>query len=1300
MHYKWDADRLRTRHSNTWRFYLLNEDPDTLVLRDFEINSGTVCGNDLEGQRRIKPIRNILFAYPVEKISDVKPHIEKAQPSKSVTKMQLTTTELRQALKKYIVLAMREGYVIHGKLQKFDGYRLFMRVGNTDMQVYRHGILKFEKKKISSQTKTNDLRKVSKKRPPERVEANHSKKRKVSSQTKTSDRNETRKKRHQERIEANPAKKETIPSQAKANDLNELRKKREKWVEANRENNFEEGIKHLLTDLYPDNAHFIYELLQNAEDARASEVRFVLTNDSAEFEHNGNRLFSAKDVEAITSIGVSNKKDDPTNIGKFGIGFKAVFAYTATPEIESGRYHFRIRDMVVPDTGGLAPGALGQGKTHFVFPFDNPEKSQDKARTEIEKNLRQLNESTLLFLSNIRKIEYHLPEGSGSGYLERKEKKQDRNRIEIVIKRPEDLAPNSTHYLRFEKVVSVRDEEEGELKKWRIAVAFGMEKSEGRGWKIIPLNPGQVCIYFPAVKETSKLRFHIHAPFASTVARDSVRECRANTELLNHLADLITESMSAIRDQGLLNVEFLAVLPNDRDNLSADYLPIQKQLIEAFNNEKLTPMKRGGHAAASGSYRGSPQLSDLIQDGDLARLLKKDNSQLLWIANPQQRNQREDNFLSMLDISEWTTRHFIEILDTQYDWVLGWLHRQSDVWHQQLYVLLANFLSSPYLSVASERKDKLSNLSIVRCIDGSYGAGSACHFFSDDIESDADLLSIAADPGTESKSSIKAEDDEHQEDFHYVAKGVYSSGQNKDLQEKAREFLKTIGVREVDEAEQIKLILRQRYVHSTNRHEPHHARDLERFIALVDKEPNKAVLFSYYFIFELDNGNWGQPSNHAFVDYPYLDTGLTAYYETISKNSDDLKQALSPNYRKAGIAAERLGKFAEAVGAQTKLEVKEQKVPWNHPEGIKRFEGNESNTTRIDRDYTIPQFKQFLNQSSINNARLIWRTMNFLEGKRLKASFRGNQQYPLRVGDSSLVHDLRSTKWVPQKYGDSISFVCPCDALQEHLPDGFAWPKGPPHDTGEEWLNAIEFGKIAREQKAEYIQQNQRAQEMGFNSGDEAETMVELANVLRGQGKSPEELIIQLKKQNSNDSKHRKVSITEAKIKPEFPDRCVANPEVWKTRFNEDLENAPEKEYDNRVRSVRVTEATEYTRIWLKVNYTNDDEQMICQICEEEMPFRKRDGEYYFEAVEALTKEHFTKEHEAQFLALCPGCAARYKEFVKRDGDTMVDLINQLTNSDSFEVSLQLGELGTSLRFVDTHWRAIKQILTKLSEDT
>ena len=62
------------------------------------------------------------------------------------------------------------------------------------------------------------------------------------------------------------------------------------------------GIRKIVEDLYPDSAHFIYELLQNAEDTGATEAQFTLSKTGLVFEHNG-RPFEPKDVYAITNIG-------------------------------------------------------------------------------------------------------------------------------------------------------------------------------------------------------------------------------------------------------------------------------------------------------------------------------------------------------------------------------------------------------------------------------------------------------------------------------------------------------------------------------------------------------------------------------------------------------------------------------------------------------------------------------------------------------------------------------------------------------------------------------------------------------------------------------------------------------------------------------------------------------------------------------------------------------------------------------------------------------------------------------------
>ena len=58
--------------------------------------------------------------------------------------------------------------------------------------------------------------------------------------------------------------------------FDELVAKRLKLKQTLEDNGSAEGLHRLLTDLYPDTAHFVYELLQNAEDTKATEVEFIL----------------------------------------------------------------------------------------------------------------------------------------------------------------------------------------------------------------------------------------------------------------------------------------------------------------------------------------------------------------------------------------------------------------------------------------------------------------------------------------------------------------------------------------------------------------------------------------------------------------------------------------------------------------------------------------------------------------------------------------------------------------------------------------------------------------------------------------------------------------------------------------------------------------------------------------------------------------------------------------------------------------------------------------------------------------
>ena len=97
--------------------------------------------------------------------------------------------------------------------------------------------------------------------------------------------------------------------------LDELRARRKKLADVLADDEYS-GIRQIVEDLYPDKAHFIYELLQNAEDTGATEVNFILKKEVLVFEHNG-RPFNEKDIEAITNIGKGTKGDQEDKIGRF-----------------------------------------------------------------------------------------------------------------------------------------------------------------------------------------------------------------------------------------------------------------------------------------------------------------------------------------------------------------------------------------------------------------------------------------------------------------------------------------------------------------------------------------------------------------------------------------------------------------------------------------------------------------------------------------------------------------------------------------------------------------------------------------------------------------------------------------------------------------------------------------------------------------------------------------------------------------------------------------------------------------------
>ncbi|MCF7987680.1 MAG: hypothetical protein K9L60_08950 [Methylovulum sp.] len=650
-------------------------------------------------------------------------------------------------------------------------------------------------------------------------------------------------------------------------EFRQLQQKRRNWVEANRENNFEQGINHLLIALYPDKAHFIYELLQNAEDAQATEIAFCLTSEKLRVEHNATRLFTEQDIESITSIGDSTKRDDINKIGKFGVGFKAVFSYTDTPTIYSGNYAFKIYDLVVPEL--IAPLDKQTDTTVFEFPFNNPKKKKEQAFEEIANGLRDLSETTLLFLTHIKAINWH-NENEPPSYTHLHTHSEHRIEIETCLAGEEI---STAHYLRF---MSQIPEKPAHL---QVGLAYSLHPYKD-SHTFDKKTKGLVSIFFPAEKETSNFRFHIHAPFAATVARDSIKDIAENAALITAIAELAVNSLHSIKTMGLLNRAFLDVLPNSQDNISEFYAPISEKIWTALLTQPLIPTYTGSFAAGEQLYHATNdkdhKLKKLLDSRDLALLQNRADEILDWCVDVP------EALRTKIGIKSTDAEQLINKLINPHFTLSYWLELKENAWMQQFY----SYLQEHHCH------EKLKQTPLVRLNDGSHVLASQAYFPSDGIVDD--------------------------KDFPRVCAATYESGSESQQEEReqAREFLKNIGVQDVNEREKIGSILKNWVNKKPSDKE--YLKHLRHFMGYARKDDNINVFRDKSIFWGDKDGttDW-YTAERLFIDSPLRETGITSWFV-----DEPDYYLLSKKYAAfSSLDIDELVDFAERLGARVSAEV-------------------------------------------------------------------------------------------------------------------------------------------------------------------------------------------------------------------------------------------------------------------------------------------------------------------------------------------------------------------------------------------
>ncbi|CAG2235839.1 unnamed protein product [Mytilus edulis] len=217
-----------------------------------------------------------------------------------------------------------------------------------------------------------------------------------------------------------------------------------------------------IIDAYPKDHSVLNELLQNADDAKATEIHFVYdqrqlgTKDIFDKKWGcvqgpalcvfNNACFTEKDLQGIQDLGEGSKSDDPTKTGQFGVGFNAVYHLTDVPSFlsrgqdtpDGGTFcvfdpHCSYLNVAQPDSPGMRLkldrfqtkyGDVYKGYlqdvvkadtgTWFRLPLRTPEmarESEISCKSFLERDMKSLFEkmksqmkTSLLFLSNIKKI--------------------------------------------------------------------------------------------------------------------------------------------------------------------------------------------------------------------------------------------------------------------------------------------------------------------------------------------------------------------------------------------------------------------------------------------------------------------------------------------------------------------------------------------------------------------------------------------------------------------------------------------------------------------------------------------------------------------------------------------------------------------------------------------------------------------------------------------------------------------------------------------------------------------------------
>ena len=759
----------------------------------------------------------------------------------------------------------------------------------------------------------------------------------------------------------------------------------------------------LLADRYDDRTHFIYELLQNAEDALARRVdwsgsravQFYLEPNLLRLSHYG-KPFDDRDVRGICGIAESTK--ERTAIGRFGIGFKSVYAYTTSPEVHSGDEDFAIESFVWP----IAATDLSRGmdETLIVLPLNA---GSPTSHAEIAKGLRKLGLGTLLFLREIEEIEWRVGEEASGVYLRSHPETLGSGvrRITVVGQEAGEDATEESWLIFFRKVST----EDGVV-VGQVEIAFLVSDAEERAqWSIRSVANSPLVVFFPTVVETN-LGFVVQGPYRTTPSRDNIpRNDPWNHRLVKETANLLVDALAWLRDNGYLDVAALRCLPVDRTKFpeASMFSPLFETVRTQLKSRRLLPTCTGTHVVASTARLARTQeLRQLFSPWQLGALLGI-SGEVSWLSGDISQDRTPElrqYMMKELDIPELTPEIVLARLNKTF------LEAQPDEWILNLY----DFLQG---QPALLRSSRINSLPIIRLTDGTH---------------------VPALEGGQPKAFLPSAIETA---FPTVRKTVCST-------EEARQCLETLGLTEPNPVDDVIWNILPKYQgDNVDVSDDAYRADIRRILeafgtdSKTQREKLTIALRNTSFVMSVDAGNKSK----------YVSKPGELYFATARLKDlfDGVNNVLLVDDEYECLRGEEIRDLLEACGTSRSLQAvsAQPDFTWVQLRQLRIGAGCEDNSggDRFN-DYTLRGIDELLDILCVvdchitsHKASLLWEALGDLQDRRGASVFTGtylwNYYHPRSASfDASFVQELNTRAWIPDSQGELHK---PCDLVFETL---------------------------------------------------------------------------------------------------------------------------------------------------------------------------------------------------------------------------------------------------------------------------